>query len=79
LQIKTVKYDADQEITIMNENLRKIKSQFFANICLHLVQLENLLVYRYSDLTSLINGKYVFGPSQIFGKFELTFKLQNQR
>ncbi len=60
-----MKYDADQEITIMNDNLRKIQSQFFANICLHLVQFKNLLVYRYSDFTSLINGKYLFGPSQI--------------
>ncbi len=29
----------------------------------------------HSDLTSLINGKYVFGPCQIFGKFELTFSI----
>jgi hypothetical protein len=33
----------------------------------------NYLVYRYSALTCLINDEQVFGPSQIFGKVELTF------
>jgi len=41
--------------------------------------IQKSLVYQYSDLTCLINGKVVFGPSQIFGKFKLTFEFQIQR
>jgi hypothetical protein len=37
------------------------------------------MVYRYSDSTSPINGKQVLGPSQISGKFELTFDIRIRR
>jgi hypothetical protein len=82
LQINTVKYDADQEITNTYENLqiREIyKSLFFTDkpiLVENSVYFEYLLVYWCLDLTSSINGKYIFDPSRIFGKFELTFGIE---
>ncbi len=79
LQINTVKYNVDWEIMITYEKLWIVWSQFFhqfANIHLYLVNNKKLLVYGYSDKTFLINGKYVFSRSQIFGKLKLTFVLQ---
>ncbi len=56
-----VKYDVDQEITINYKNLQKfIDLQIFVDIQSNS---KNLLVYRYLNLTFLINGAEVFGPS----------------
>ncbi len=51
LQINTVKYDADQEIMNIYENLQIVQSHFFTDMLLfiNLVYFEYLLVYRYSD------------------------------
>ncbi len=45
----------------------------FANI---FGQIQKYFVYQYSDLTCSINEGQLLSPSQIFGKFELTFELQ---
>ncbi len=67
----TRNYDKLWEIT---NNLISVL-QLFANICLYSIKFETFLVYRYSNWNCLIHYKLVFGPSQIFDKFELTFKL----
>ncbi len=65
------------------ENLQIVQSQFFTGKLIFIYIQSNsniyLLVYWYLDLTSLINGNQVFGPSQVFGKFKLTFGIQIQR
>jgi hypothetical protein len=69
-----VKYYVDQEITI---NCEKFRISFAPNCNYSFIfsLIQNYLVYQYSDSTCLRNDEYVFGPPQIFGKFELTFEL----
>jgi hypothetical protein len=63
------------------KKLWKVWSHFqpLANICLYSDKFENYLVHQFSDSTCLINDKSVFGPSQIFGIFGLTFELEIRR
>jgi len=39
-------------------------------------QIQKYFFFQYSDLSNLINTKWVFSFSQIFGKFRLSFEYQ---
>ncbi len=82
LGINMVKFDVDWEIMTTYENLGIFRSQFYTDLLIFADIQSNskiFLVYQYLDLTSSLNGKLVFGLSQIFGKLELTFKLPIQK
>jgi hypothetical protein len=59
---------------ITDENLCIVRFQLFTNMLLF-VYIRFNLKNQYLDVTNLINGKKVFGPSQIFAKLELIFEL----
>jgi hypothetical protein len=70
LQINMGKYKVDLEIMI-NYDLS------FSPFCEYLFIFSQIQNYSYS--TCSINDKWVSGPCQIFGKFQLTFEIQIRR
>jgi hypothetical protein len=77
LQINTVKYDADQEITNVYENLQIIQSQFFTDMLLfvYIRSTSNIywFIYLYLDLLPMNTNEKLFGYFQLFVIFSQLF------
>ncbi len=73
LQINTVKYDADQEITNIYENLQIPVFHRYATIRLYSGYFEYLLVYLYLNLLAMNTNEHLFGHFGLFIVFGQVF------